>query len=253
MYINNNEPDGQIGTQAELGPTLEENERCFSFDELGFYSPGKPATATNGYSSADCGGALSTTELPATISPNTVYNLPIEIDGVSYTTVITTPASGSGSLGALTYGDLCEGINTGSWITGGDDISDLIYVYITDRSSGVYPTILNKQSYGFIIFQSLTTGSTSSVELICEALATNLFYQLSEEVCGNVNVNQYVGEDAGVANDALNPENERERLLTHLTFTPIVKTSDRVLIIDYTLTVSVSRTNDSSTNITNNT
>jgi hypothetical protein len=50
------------------------------------------------------------------------------------------------------------------------------------------------------------------------------------------------GQDAGVQNDPVNSDTERERLLTHLIFSPVLKSANRTLQITYTLTVSVERT-----------
>ena len=121
-----------------------------------------------------------------------------------------------------------------------------MYVFITDRSGGTYPTIIGKQSYGFLMFQSKTLGQGSSVTLNCStAPPTNFFNVLTSGSCVNVNVNQEPGQNAGVANDPTNPANERERLLTHLIFDPILKSTFRSLKIVYILTVSVPKTTDS--------
>ena len=47
------------------------------------------------------------------------------------------------------------------------------------------------------------------------------------------------GDSAGLANDALNPENEAERLLTHIIFNPVLKAANRTLVVSYTLSVSI--------------
>jgi len=165
---------------------------------------------------------------------------------VTYTSEVTVPASGTGPANAITFGDFCEGINTGLWITGGDLVNTVMYVYITDYSGGAYPSIIGKQSFGFLTFESKTTGSTSTITLICDDTdASNLFNVLTSSICGNVNINQTNGENAGVQNDPANPANERERLLTHLIFDPLLKAADRAFEIIYTLTISVTPSQDS--------
>lgn len=248
VYLNNNEPMGQVDSHYDPATITNPDNRCFQFDELGLYSPGAPATATNGYSSVNVNDATS--ETATALAPNTAYQISIDVDGITYNAILTTPGGGSGPTSQFTYGDICEGINTGSWITGGDPINDVVYVYITDRSGGTYPTIIGKQSYGFLLFQSKTLGAGSSVNLNCStASPTNFFNVLTSGSCVNVNVNQEDGENAGVANDPTNPSNERERLLTHLIFDPILKSTFRSLKIVYILTVSVPKTTDSQTEV----
>jgi hypothetical protein len=248
VYLNNNEPTGQVASHYDPVTIANPDNRCFMFDELGLYSPGAPATATNGYSSVNVNDATS--ETISTLSPNTTYEMSIDVDGTTYTTILTTPGGGSGPNSQFTYGDICEGINTGSRISGGDPVNDILYVYITDRSGGTYPTIIGKQSYGFLLFQSKTLGAGSSVNLNCStANANNFFNILTSGSCVNVNVNQEDGKNAGVANDPANPSNERERLLTHLIFDPILKSTYRSLKIVYILTISVPKTTDSQTEI----
>ena len=244
VYLNNNEPMGQVVDHNDPTTVTNPDNRCFQFDELGLYSPGAPATATNGYSSVNVNDATS--ESVTTLVAGTAYQISLDVDGVTYAATLTTPAGGSGPSGQFTYGDICEGINTGSWITSGDPIQDDVYVFITDRSGGTYPTIIGKQSYGFLMFQSKTLGQGSSVTLNCStASPTNFFNVLTSGSCVNVNVNQEPGQNAGVANDPTNPANERERLLTHLIFDPILKSTFRSLKIVYILTVSVPKTTDS--------
>jgi hypothetical protein len=243
VFLNENEPTGELSNSSISAPTGE--ERQFYFDEIGLYTFGKPAQATNGESSVNVGNKISTDEL--SITPGLVLNLSADVDGVSYESQITIPQNGTGPNGAVTFGDFCEGFNSGGWITNGDPLNSVLYVFITDRSGGEYPSIIGKESFGFLTFESKTTGSASTVNLICDAeVAANFFNVLTSGICGNVNVNQVAGQDAGVQNDPSNPCNERERLLTHLIFQPILKTADRAIDITYTLTISVKPSQDSS-------
>lgn len=243
VVINENEPSGQV-TSQDVGPTVTADEEYFMFDEIGLFSPGKPAQATPGSTAVNVGEDKTSTDTTI-LTPNTAYTVPMIVDGVSLLATITTPASGSGVGSSFTYGDICEGINSGAWITSGDDLSDYVTVYITDRSGGSYPSIIGVQSYGYLTFESTLPGAASGVVLTCNSDTANLFNVLTNAVCGNVNVNSLAGVNAGVANDPVNPTNERERLLTHFIFDPILKSKDRAIEIVYTLTVSVGRTSDS--------
>lgn len=248
VYLNNNEPMGQ--TEAVYGPYTEltPDEQCFQFDELGLYSFGAPATATHGYLSVNINNATS--ETVTTLDPNTQYDISLVVDGATYLTNILTPAGGSGPSSQITYGDICEGINTGAWIIGGDQLNDHVLFYVTDRSGGTYPTIIGKQSYGYFMVESKSLGSNSSVTLNCTSGSPNDFFNaITNNSCAIVNDNSSVGANAGVANDSNNPDNERERLLTHIIFNPILKTSHRQLKIVYILTVSVAKTSDSQVEI----
>lgn len=243
--LNENEPSGQVLTD-DLGVTVDESETCFLFDEIGLYSPGKQARNTNGYSNVDVANKTSTTN--SNLSPSTTYSMEITVDGTTYTCNITTPASGTGLSGELTYGDICEGINDGSWISSGAQMNDYVYFYITDDSGGVYTTIINKQSYGYLTVQSKTTGINSSVVLTCETSSIDFFNAITNDACANCNIEPVNGENAGVQNDPITPENERERLLTHFIFSPILKAANRSITIEYILTVSVGETSDAEVN-----
>jgi len=242
VVLNENEPSGQVLTD-DLGVVVEDYEKCFLFDEIGLYSPGLPARNTNGYSNIDVNNKTSTDVAALEVSHS--YALELNVDGTDYSCTITTPASGTGTDGQITYGDLCEGINDGSWISGGTDISELVYVYITDNSEGTYASIINKQSYGYLTFQSRTTGTSSSVEVTCNAVLDDFFYTLTGNDCADCNISTVSGVNAGVQNDPVTPDNERERLLSHLIFSPIIKSADRSITIEYTLTISVGQTSDS--------
>lgn len=240
VFLNQNEPSGQA-LLSTVSPELD--ERCFLFDEIGLYSPGKPAKATNGYTTVNVGNKNSDDFI--NLTPGNVYNFIVTIDGTPYSADITVPLSGSGPSGEITYGDFCEGLNTGTWVSG-DAIDTFLYVYITDKSSGTYPTILGKQSYGFLIFQSKTTGTDSEVSVGCRSIQVDdLMNVLTGSLCANCNVLSINGENAGVQNDPINPSNERERLLTHLIFDPVLKSEDRSIGIFYTLTISIAKTQDS--------
>ena len=248
IFLNKNEPTGQIQSINDFGVEIDDRESTFIFDEIGIYSPGKSAASTYGYSSVNVGDRTS--EDVSLLLVNTSYTFDYVVDGVAYSSTVQTPSGGSGPDSAITYGDICEGLNSGLWVTAGDDFAAHAFIFITDRTGGLnYTTISNKESYGLLTVQSLTTGDGSSVFLSCDgSSATDILKAITNNACINVNVGRSDGSDAGVYNDIAVPENERERLLTHLVFPPITKTADKALKIVYTLTVSVARTSDSRVN-----
>jgi hypothetical protein len=246
-FINEHEPAGEALVSTQ---TFTTSQNCFVFDELGLYSPGLPAKSTNGFTTVNIGNKTSVDQIPLT--PNTTLTLTITVDGTLYTATVAIPASGSGPSGEVTYGDFCEGLNTGTWLVGDASLASVLFTYVTDNTNGTYPSILNKQAYGFLIFQSRTSGSTSTVLVGCNSSTpTDLMNVLTGGICSSCNITTVSGANAGVQNDPINPQNERERLLTHITFQPIPKASDIILEIIYTLTISVARTNDSQTTINN--
>jgi hypothetical protein len=249
VYINEGEPSGQLSNNTTTNTSQAEND--FVFNEIGLYSPGLQPLATHGYSTVNVADRNSQTA--SNITGGAVLVLSCVVNGTPLSATITVPASGTGPLGQITYGDVCQGINSGSWITSGDPINNSLYVYITDYSNGVYPSILNQQSYGLLTFQSLTTGVSSSVTLNCNAGNTSDFFNvLSSGICSNTNFTVSLGTNAGSQNDSTNPAGEGERLLAHLTFDPITKRRNVALIVVYTLTISVAPTVSSQTNVLTN-
>jgi hypothetical protein len=237
VVLNQNEPSGQMPTQ-DLGIDVSTDEIFFRFDEIGLYSPGLQAVSTAGLASVNLGDVISTDN--STLATNTTYSMSIRVDGTFYNCAIRTPSSGTGLSGQLTYGDFCEGFNTGAWILSGDPLNTLVYVYVTDRSGGTYPSITGKQSFGLITFQSFTIGPGSAVVMQCASDdVSNIFNVMTSGICANVNYASVNGVNAGIANNPIDPSKERERLLTHFIFDPILKSKDRALEITYQLTVSI--------------
>lgn len=230
--INPDEPGGQSESQ-EGGIEGETNLNSdFTFDEMGLFTDGSPQTNTSGYQDINVGGKESKHDTG--LAPNSTYSFTIEIDGGTPINIsVTTPTVGTGDgvsapLNAITYGDLVTVLN----IPGGDLDSAGARALITDdiatQDGGI-------ETYGFLRFESYSSGSISKISLTDTTMFAALTGFLSLESPIN-------GTNAGVRNDPLTPENERERLLTHLVFSPVTKTADRVLSITYTLNIVVART-----------
>ena len=256
-YIPNGLPGGQLASSSISSPTGQELN--FNFNEMALYCYGLPNIATNGASSVNVGNHTSTDEFP--IAPNSTLSLQCVVNGTSYTSTIVTPAGGTGAGGTITFGDFCDGFNSGAWVTNGAPINTILYTYITDFTNGQYLSLTNPKitnlplSYGNLVFTSFTTGPSSTVDLICDATNTsNFFSALSSNQCGYVNINQMSGSNPGVQNDATELYNtcpppvsqEAERLLTYINFNPMLKTYDRNMLLTYTVTISITPSQDSS-------
>jgi hypothetical protein len=244
--LNPGEPMGQLGTdQGTANPAdpLAQTESSFWFDEIGLFTSGAPLIATSGYQYIDVGNRVSTD--PTGLLPNTAYSFSIAVDGGSAVSVsFTTPAGGTGANGEITYGDLCEAINTGDtgWNPLWNGVSPLPVVAtvptkisITDYS-GAYSTIANAQTYGYLMFESPTTGALSAVD------ASGAMFAALNPPTGGVILTAVAGKSAGVQNMPTDPTTEGERMLTHVIFAPVLKSANRTLTITYTITVSVART-----------
>lgn len=239
--LNGDEPLSQFLTDT-LGPT-QSTETDFVFDEIGLYTSGSPAINTSGYQYINVGNKLSTDDTG--LIPGTSYSFDIAIDGgTSVIIAFTTPlAGGSGPSGQLLYGDLCEAINTGSiaWgFLGTNPLPGGATVSITDRTGGVFPTILGASTFGYLKFSSPTAGSSSSVDLA--GPETTTFLTLLNPPLGSTLITATNGVSSGLQNAPTAPDTERERLLTHIIFSPVLKSQNRTLSITYTLTISVART-----------
>lgn len=241
--LNPGEPSGQFETDT-LSPA-ENTETSFTFDELGLYTTGAPAIDSNGYQDIDVGNRTS--ESDSGLLANTQYSFGIEVDGGSLQmiTFTTPPAGGSGGAGEILYGDICEAINTGDILWnpawgGSNPLPGNSTLSITDNSAS-FPSITGAQTYGYLRYTSGSVGSGSSISVTAGTIGLDMVIELNPP-SGGVILAGVSGANAGVQNDPVNPETERERLLTHLIFSPVLKSANRTLTVTYTLTVSVART-----------
>lgn len=245
--MNADEPLSQFVTDS-LAPT-QSTESSFVFDEVGLYTSGAPAINTSGYQMIDVGNRTSTDD--SGLLPGETYSFNIIVDGGTPTTInfkVPSVGGGSGSGGQILYGDLCQAINTGdpAWntpggiFTGVNPLPGGATMSITDNTDGSFPTIIGAQTYGFLKVESPTVGPTSSINL--NGSATAAFLNALNPPSGGLLQLAVAGTAAGLQNAPTNPTTERERLLTHLVFSPVLKSANRTLSITYTLTISVART-----------
>jgi hypothetical protein len=236
--INADEPKSQYLIDT-FNPT-QNTESTFVFDEIGLYTGGSVAINTGGYQYVDVGNRVSTDN--TSLVSNAPYSFDISVDGGTTVTInFHTPITGgSGSAGEILYGDLCQAINTGNtaWgMLGTSPLPNGAIMTITDLTGGTFSSITGANSYGFLKVTSGTTGTASSVSMS----GGTLFAALNAPVGGVVQPT-VSGTVAGLQNAPTHASTERERLLAHLIFSPIIKTANRTLNITYTLTISVART-----------
>lgn len=234
--LNGDEPRSQNLT-GQTG-----NDTAFTFDEIGLYSPGAPAIDTKGYQYIDVGNRATSTT-PTGLQLSTTYRFDISVDGgpVQIITFTTPATGGSGPSGQILYGDLCEAMNTGAvaWGLVGEAVPGARFL-ITDNTGGTFPTINGVQTYGYLKVESTASGTGATIDLT--GPNTNALLVQLNQPYGATLLPAVSGTLAGVENAPTNPTTERERLLTHLIFSPVEKTAQRSLTIRYTITIGYERT-----------
>ncbi len=264
--LNKDEPLNQyitdsVGTISSATNSVEDTESLFTFDEIGLYTAGGPAIPIAGYHHCDVGNKNSD-DIALYYDDNIGNNSYIfgyklsESSTDVFEVRFTIPSTYIN--GSVTYGELCEAINSSNsaWNFGTNVLSGA-KITITDVSNtGAYTTITGDQTNGFLTLISDITGSNSYVKFVKLPSGSipsgyqDLFVNLNDPIGADIISNTPVkGIDAGYQNSPTIPNNERERLLTHLIFSPIRKTKNRRFNITYTLTINVARTPNNNTPI----
>lgn len=223
VTLNASEPTGQ--DQNDSSDTNTESE--YYFDEFGLYSAGLPPVNTTG---AQTVFLLSKTVNDNTgLSASTQYKFGVAINGGSVQQVtITTPATGSGVLGGsnfVNYADVIGLLNAALTPLG-------VTAKITDLSNNI-------ETNGNLIFDTVATGPNATIVIDTSSIPTNWLFNhlIGYESLGN----PVAGQLAGVQNNQADHSTERERLLAHVIFSPILKAANRTINIQYTLSISVAR------------
>lgn len=223
--LNPSEPTGEFPTDTVGPPNVLSNEGTFVFDEIGLFTAGLAQTTTNGYQDANVSTRKATDDTGLTGS--TAYDFSIAVNGGAATNkTITTPAAGSGPLGAITYSDLIT----------------LLNVVLVGATASIDDDPPTTNTFGNLRFTSALTGSTSSILLANASILPPLHVQLFPTLNAFTGFIPAVqGENAGLQNNPTDPSQEAFRLLTHIIFSPVLKSANRTLTILYTLTISVAR------------
>jgi len=226
--LNPAEPTGEFPTDTVGPPNVQVNQGTFVFDEIGLFTSGLSQTATAGYQDVNVDTRDASDDSGLAVSTN--YTFQITVDGGALQSIsITTPSSGSGALGVITYSDLVTLINNST------------LVGATASIDGAPTPTTN--TFGFLRFTSATTGATSEIDIDVPVAPPGnwLFNSLNTFVYPTGILTPVPGVPAGLQNAPTAPSTEAERLLTHIIFSPVLKAANRTLTILYTLTISVAR------------
>lgn len=222
------QPGGQFQSD-NLSPE-EVLEGSFTFDELGLFSTGLPASATSGYQDVDFDTDVNA-DMNTQLVVGTTYSFFYSVDGAAYDEVIITAVATYGS--TVTFQSVVTAIN--DYFSG-------------SATAGITGDTNNSITYGNLRITSNTTGINSSIYIVdvTEEAGLGLIRTADkalfsvEGIAGYQNINDAVaGQPAGVQDNPETQSEEVSRMLTHLIFSPITKTANRTIKITYTLTVEV--------------
>jgi hypothetical protein len=228
--LNPDEPLGQYVTDQEGSGTVSGNtysntenpNATFTFDEIGLFTSGLDQSATAGTADVNVNTMYSTSSTG--LSANSTYKFDITVNGGATQNITITTTTGSGTNGEILYGDLVS----------------LINAQITNATCSISDGA-SVNTYGYLRFTSNSVATSSQASTVLLSIVN---YSAAEALFSNLTsyvglITPVAGTLAGVEDDAVDPDTEAERLLTHLIFSPVAKTANRTLTIVYTITVSV--------------
>jgi len=208
VTLENDEPRSQSQTD-NLPPSQIPSEPVV-IDEIGLYTSGAPNLATNGTLQINFNTPTLTEDdvIVGVTSLANSFDVNVDSETPSFITVTATIVGPV----TITYGNLIDELNN----------------QFTNNELPITASFEN----GSIILTNNTYGSTSIIEIDNDELFNVLPAYIET-------LDPVPGEDAGVEDNSSDQSLERERLLTHIIFSPILKSSNRTIIINYTLTISV--------------
>lgn len=231
--INSQEPNGQ-----QSNSLVSTTNGTYTFDELGLFTAGLPPTSTQGYQDVVLTGGKVYTDLTYLASSPVVYYFEVTVDNSASPTPVTLSLPlGTGLNGAITYSDLKRAI---------DGLGIGLVAQVTQP--GV-------NTLGNLRLRSITSGASSAVLIRNMSNGVGLpagsLWLFSE--LGKPNNAVYAGlgeavsgQPQGEEDNPSYPLNERERMLTHLIFSPLQKDASRSWKITYKLTVVVQQSDPAS-------
>jgi hypothetical protein len=225
LTLNALEPSSQEATDNDPQTGTESQ---FMFDELGLFTSGRQHINTQGKQVVNISNKEKGSNTGLAASSQYTFSISVN-GGAAQPVTFTTPAVGSGgTVGSkfVTYGDIIPLINSQLATLGAT-------ATVTDKANNIY-------AGGNLIITSTATGPNSAITISQPSqLPTNWLFN---KLIGFTSISAPVsGELAGVQNNAADATTVRERLLTHIIFSPILKAANRTIRVVYTLTISVAR------------
>jgi hypothetical protein len=191
---------------GQLKTDYNTNDNTFIFDEIGLYSRGLTNKPTHGY---------QIIKLDANDDkgvPVKIYDFVIAIDDKAPISIKFSP-NDSTFTGLLTAFQQAMAVHN-------------VNVFL---------------EYGNIKIESRKEGEASKINIIKQGTPTVTW--IFDKIPGFVSIEKPVnGSYMGFRNNHCDGSLEQERLLTHLIFSPVLKSANRIFNIIYTLTVYVNRT-----------
>ena len=209
--LNFYEPLGQY--RNDYDNNLVAYDSSFVFDEIGLYTSGTPIEDTKGHQIV----YIKDISMVAGIAGG--YSFDISVDDGDYQSINVLVKEDQ------TFSDISKLIN--DQLVGAK-------VIVNNGTS-----INTREAYSGFLFESNSFGDKSTISI--KKTDSNLFTSLS----GFISISRPVdGQFSGYKNNSCDGSKERSRLLTHLVFSPILKSYNREFNIKYTLTVYVERTSN---------